>query len=197
MSNNLIYRYPTLYKILITFLYRNKYRTRFQAIADKVPEGSSVLDVCCGDCSLYTVALKGKCKYVGLDLSSEFVSAASDRGIRVLRRDVTIGPLPESDIVVIQGSLYQFFPDHGKVLDRLIVCAKQAVIISEPIRNMSDSSNRFVSQLARTLVPSNNMHFRFSRESFFEFIEQQYSELVETIAIIDGGRDAIVVLRTG
>ena len=195
MRRSIIYRYPALYKVLIVFLYRNKYRARFEAIAEWVPDGSSVLDVCCGDCSLYTVALKGKCNYTGFDSSPEFVSFGLGRGIHILQGDISVDPLPQSDIVVIQGSLYQFFPDHGYVLDRLLSCAKQTVIISEPIRNVSESQSRLASWLAHRFVPSNNMNYRFSKDSLLEFIDKQYSKSVETIEIIDGGRDAIVVLR--
>ena len=196
MSSSLIYRYPTVYKILMALLYGRQYRTRIQAVANKIPSGASVLDVCCGDCSLFTVSLKNRCNYIGLDSSKEFVSAALKQDIPALCADITIDSLPKSDIIVIQGSLYQFYPNHSNIVDRLIASAEQAVIISEPILNIAHSSNRYTSWVARRFVPSNSVGFRFSKESLLQFLEEHYGELIMTIEVIEGGRDLIVVLKT-
>ena len=67
----------------------------------------------------------------------------------------------------MQGSLYQFFPDHKKMVDKMLKSAKQKVIISEPVINLVDSSYGLISYLskhtANSAIAPNS--FRFTKIS--------------------------------
>ena len=40
----------------------------------------------------------------------------------------------------MQSSLYQFLPDPRPILDRMLVAARNQMIITEPVRNVADSN---------------------------------------------------------
>ena len=53
VSTSLIYRSATGYELLMRALYGRHYADRMRAVADEVPAGSSVLELCCGPATLY------------------------------------------------------------------------------------------------------------------------------------------------
>lgn len=145
-----VYWHPCLYHGAMRLLYGRHYRARYAEIARRIPIGASVVDLCCGDCRLYTQELAGREGfYLGLDFNAGFVRHARKRGVPAEVWDFRQDPIPAADVVVLQGSLYQFMPDHVEVIERMIKAARQAVIITEPILNLSTSPNLFVAWVAR------------------------------------------------
>ncbi len=53
-STSLIYRSATGYELVMRALYGRHYADRMQAVAEQVPPGASVLELCCGPGTLYT-----------------------------------------------------------------------------------------------------------------------------------------------
>src|SRR5262249_28202596 len=133
MSQSLIYRHPALYVLVMRLLYGRHHAARQRAVADLVPEGSAVVELCCGPGLLYFGHLRGRgVEYLGLDLNERFVAQVRRRGARAevadLRRDEA---LPEADYLVIQAALYHFLPDPDPVLARMLDAARRAVIVAE------------------------------------------------------------------
>src|SRR6476620_10731768 len=132
-------------------LYGRHYPSRYRAIADLIPPGSSVLDLCCGPALLHQRHLKAKSvQYTGLDLNSKFIDRLNRQGGCGKVWDLRNGePLPAADYVIMQASLYHFLPDPSAIVNRMLQAAHKGVIIAEPIRNLATSKSRLLSFLGR------------------------------------------------
>src|SRR5713101_1249799 len=106
-------------------LYGRHYAGRYRAIADLIPSGSSVLDLCCGPGILYERYLRAKSvDYTGIDVNRCFLDRIGRLGARAIDRDLhEPGPLPPADSVIMQASLYHFLPDAAPIVERMIEAA--------------------------------------------------------------------------
>src|SRR5438552_2585873 len=152
----LIYKSSALYGLVNWLLYGRHHLARYRVIADLIPPGASVVDLCCGTATLYHRFLHAKnVRYTGLDASASFVDALNKRGgtgiLWNLRSDK---PLPRADYVIIQGALYFFLPDPSPLIERMLAAANEEIIIAEAIRNLSDSAIPGISNLSRKLAGS-------------------------------------------
>jgi SAM-dependent methyltransferase len=193
-----IYRNRLLYELVTRLLYGRHHASRSAAIADLIPAGSTVLDLCCGPALLYHRYLRQKSvRYTGFDLSPFFVEDLVKRGSRGFVWDVRSDrPLPPADYVVIQGSLYFFLPDPSQLIDRMLASAGRQVIVSESIRNLSSSKVALVSMIAKRLAGAvqGDHPARFDEQSLDEFFRNYSQELKQSFKI-PGGRDKIYVLE--
>jgi hypothetical protein len=124
------------------FLYGNNFHERYRTIADLVPNGAEIIDICCGDCYIYFNFLKDKnVKYLGLDINRTFINAARRKGVRAEQFNLLKDRLPRSDYILMQSSLYHFIPDQGMFVQKILDAAKKRAIISEPVINLSSSEN--------------------------------------------------------
>lgn len=198
MSTSLIYRNASMYELAMLVLYGRHYVSRYRAIAELIPEKSSVLDLCCGPAILYHRHLKAKeVAYIGLDINERFIDRLIRGGGAGSVYDLrSKQPLPVADYVVMQASLYHFLPDAAPVLDRMLQAARKQVIISEPIRNLTTSNSRLLSLLGRIFTnPGAGEHsLRFTKTSLEEFFSRYGSAVVDSFPIA-GGREQVYVLR--
>ena len=129
-------------------LYGRYYAARDAAVAAHVPDGASVLELCCGPARLYLRELRGRIgSYVALDASATFVDRLRRRGVDARLADVATAPLPVADIVIMQASLYQFLPDAEAMLRRMRAAARRSVVVAEPVRNLASSRIGVVARL--------------------------------------------------
>jgi SAM-dependent methyltransferase len=183
-------------------LYQRGYAERSKALAALIPEGASVVDVCCGPASLYFDHLRFKhVAYTGLDINAGFVESVSSRGARATVWDVSGDtPFPRADYLIMQASLYHFLPNPRPVVDRMLEAATVNVLLTEPIRNLADSENPLVAWLARKLSNpgTGDQARRFNAERLDEFLEyyRASGRLVDTYPIA-GGRERLCVFRAG
>ena len=148
-----IYSHPTLYHFLMRMLYRKNFNARYQVIAEEIPERISVVDVCAGDAYLYfNFLIKKSIRYTALDNSPYFLSWAQKKGIDYHKVNVLCDEIPKGDVVVMMASLYQFIPKEKEILQKLISSARQKVIISEPISNLSSSHIGIIARIANRLT---------------------------------------------
>lgn len=200
MSTSIIYRWPFLYESFLLVRYRGDYAQRSRAIAEVIPDGATVVDLCCGPATLYFSHLRRKrVRYTGLDINRGFVDRLSARGLTGILWDVTSEtPLPEADYVVMQGSLYHFLPNPYSIVDRMLAAAKQRVVLTEPVRNLADSKNPFVAWLAKRLADpgTGDQPNRFNEKRFEEFLTRYRDKgwVVESYPIA-AGREQLCVLR--
>lgn len=178
-------------------LYGRHYRSRYRAIAELIPDGSSVLDLCCGPAFLYHRYLRPKSvHYTGLDVNEKFIEQLTRRGANAQIWDLTIDKaLPKADFVVMQASLYHFLPDPSAVVDRMRAAAKKQTIIAEPIRNVSSNSSRLLSFAGKVLTdPGTGNHTqRFNEASLDQFFKR-YVSSVQQSYLIAGGREKMYVI---
>ena len=216
MNPSVFYQSAWLYETLMRVLYGTGYKERSEALAALIPEGSSVVDLCCGPATLYFSHLRFKqVSYTGLDINRRFVERLSSwlpANERSFQRqdsprvtgivwDVTANvPLPKADYVLMQASLYHFLPDPRPVVDRMLAAATKRVILTEPVRNLADSKNPLLAQLARKLSNpgTGDQPRRFNEHLFEEFVNRyRASDLVVAYYSIAAGRERLCMLRGG
>jgi 2-polyprenyl-3-methyl-5-hydroxy-6-metoxy-1,4-benzoquinol methylase len=83
LVQGLVYRSALIYEVSMIAAYGRYYGERYQAIADLIPAGATVVDVCCGPGILYQRYLRQKrVTYTGLDINEKFVRKVMLRGLR-------------------------------------------------------------------------------------------------------------------
>ena len=194
-----MYSDPRLYKLIMKILYGKYYLDRYKVVNELVPDGSGVLDMCCGDCELYKSFFAHRnIFYTGIDYNAKFVSYAKKNSINVILSDIRKDIVPRTDYIIMQGSLYQFIPDHKDLIDRLLNSTRKQLIITEPIINLSSSNNpiiRFVAQRSGNPGTGHAFH-RFTEKSFHSFFLDNYKKLVVKFDFIPGGREMMVILNS-
>jgi len=196
VSTSLIYRSALGYEALMRALYGRHYGARMRAVAEQVPDGASVLELCCGPGTLYLHHLRGRVSaYVGLDVNPGFVSRLRRRGVDARRLDLAAGeePLPAADVVILQASLYHFLPGAERIINRMLAAARDRVIVSEPVRNLASSRVALIARLGRRAAdPGVGGHAqRFTEETLAEVMARY--RVLRTFPI-PGGREQVYVL---
>ncbi|HWF25927.1 MAG TPA: methyltransferase domain-containing protein, partial [Solirubrobacteraceae bacterium] len=174
---------------------------RMAAVAEQVPAGASVLELCCGPATLYRRYLRRRAgSYIGVDVNDGFVSRLRRSGVDARRMDLAENdePLPAADVAIMQASLYHFLPDASAVVDRMLTAARDLVIVSEPVRNLATSSLPIVSRLGRRAAdPGSGGHANRFTEASFDALMQRYGERARAAFLIPGGREKVYVLSAG
>jgi hypothetical protein len=179
-------------------LYHGHFEERYRQIADQIPEGSSVVDLCAGDSLLYLRHLRHRgVRYIGLDISPRLVRWAQRHGVDAREFNLRRDPIPPADLILIQASLYQFLPDAAGIVRRMLSAARRSVIVSEPVHNLSSSSNRLVAGISRRLTTPDDAEGytgeRFDREGLMTLLRS--TGTIERSFPIAGGRELMVILR--
>jgi SAM-dependent methyltransferase len=197
MSSSPIYKTPALYEVVMLMLYGRNYSGRYQSLADLIPAGSSVLDLCCGPAVLYDRYLRQKSvRYTGLDLSGQFIDHLRRRGGEGQVWDArSPAPLPLADFVVMQASLYHFLPDPRPVVERMLQAARRQIIIAEPVRNLANSRYRLVAACASRFTDAGGgpADTRFTPQTLDTFFASFGSRLRRSFHI-PGGREKVFIL---
>ena len=176
-------------------MYGKYYKKRYKQLASFIPPNVSVTDLCSGDSALYRFALRGRNKYTGIDINPLFNQ--NNQNIKIIKADIIKYSIPTSDYVIIQGSLYQFIPNHKVIIDKMLDIARCKVIISEPIINFVNSKNRIISTIAKYGANPGTGHknYRFTSKLLKNYIQKYYNGYLENIAFIAGRRDMVIILN--
>ena len=177
-------------------LYGRYYAARDAAVAAHIPDGASVLELCCGPARLYLRELDGRVgSYVALDVSERFVGRLRARGIDARRTDVAAAELPVADVVVMQASLYQFLPEAEAIVRRMRAAARASAIIAEPVRNLASSGLGVVARLGAggAATQQGAQAERFDATSLRALMDG-FGEAVVVHEPIPGGREHVYVL---
>ncbi len=209
---SLVYRSAAGYELLMRLLYGRHYGARMRAVADQVPDGASVLELCCGPGTLYLRHLRGRTRgYVGVDVNPRFVTRLRRRGVDARRldlaHDTATDALPSADVVILQASLYHFLPkappsgaahsfqDAERIVERMLAAARERVIVAEPVRNLTSSRVPLVARLgARAADPGVGGHAQRFTEESLEALMARYRERILKAFPIPGGREMVYVL---
>ena len=190
----IIYRSAWIYKLAMRLLYRTTYKQKYELVAQAIPEGASVVDLCCGDCTIYPLLAAKNCKYIGLDINSKFVEWNRKKGIDVRLWDGTDMDIPEADVVCIQSAFYHFIPNERQLLERMLNRARRRVIIAEPVNNWTQIEIPLLHKIAIKLTKVHGRAFerRFTEDDFTKLFSDfpkgqvKFDRLPrEMIAVID------------
>jgi len=177
-------------------LYRQGYSERFKEIAKLIEPKSSVLDVCCGPGILYRHYLsKSDVSYTGLDLNPTFISRVRSYGVVGMVTDIrNLDSFPSVDFVIMQSSLYHFLPDPVPVLTKMFEAAKKALIIAEPISNITSINFLPLKNLAARLSDpgTGSQGLRFTESALDALLIGMFPGPIRSFRI-GGGREKIYV----
>lgn len=191
----ILYKSPKLYAFVMKSLFGDNYSSRYKSLTKEIDKFDVVLDVCCGDSKLFDYLKKKHVDYIGVDISLPFVRHALHKKVRAIHADINKDKLPKADIVVMQGSLYQF-ENPKKIIDKLLKSTSKKLIISESVTNLTQ--NKFfdfpiTQKLASTLVGTNHS------DQFFRFTEDKLKSLLKSYkpryVSIPGQRDIIAIIE--
>ncbi len=184
--NSPIYWHPKIYEIVTKILYNKNYVKRYKEIG-KEAKDLEVLDLCCGDCKLSNFIRN----YRGIDFNKNFVEAINKKNINIELRDISSQNIPKSECIIMQGSLYQFIPNHEKIIKRILNESIKKAIISEPYINMASSKNRILAFIGKLFTKTSKMHEkRFTKKELIVLFKKY-----EANKIIDLGRDIMAVFE--
>ncbi len=201
LPESLIYRSAWGYGLAMRVLYGRYYDARDAAVAEHVPDGASVLELCCGPARMYLRELRGRTRsYVGLDANARFVERLRRRGIDARRADVATAELPRADVVVMQASLYHFLPEPqaAAMVQRMMAAALERVVIAEPVRNLASSRLRPVARLAAggAATGAGAQEQRFDADSL-RALMARFAPAILHSGPAPGGREHVYVLAGG
>jgi SAM-dependent methyltransferase len=202
MTTSPIYNNAFIYEALMLVLYGSAYKKRFHELAEVIPAGGSVLDVCCGPATLFHHYLKRKgVRYTGLDINQRFIKQLSASGATGMVWNVEESrPLPRAQYVIMQASLYHFLPNALPIVERMLTAAEKQVVIAEPIRNVADSQIPLLALLARKLTnPGTGDQPNRFNEARLDALLQPYQKRGRVIEsrLIAGGREKLYILVSG
>jgi SAM-dependent methyltransferase len=198
VGTSLIYRNARGYELVMQVLYGRHYQARTRAIAAEVPEGSSVLELCCGPGTLYTRHLRGRvADYIALDVNRRFIETLRRAGADA--REIDLGAdtrsLPQADVVIMQASLYHFLPDADAIVKRMIAAARDRVIVSEPVRNLASSELPVIGALGRLAAnPGVGGHAQRFTETTLDLLMERHRPRVLKVSLLPGSREKLYVL---
>jgi len=173
-----------------------------RVVAEQIPAGSSVLELCPGPGALYRRHLRGRSgAYTGADVNPGFVDRLRRLGADAVVFDLTgPDPLPEADVVIMQASLYHFLPEAETMVERMLGAARERVIVAEPIRNLSTSRLPWLAALGRRgtdpggRAESGAGHEQRFDEPALDRLMAAYGAAIVTAFTIPGGREKVFVL---
>jgi SAM-dependent methyltransferase len=195
-SPGLVYRSAAVYETVMRLLYGRHYGARQRAIASLIPEGSSLLEVCCGPGTLYRRHLAAKnVRYLGLDINPRFLRHVRRAGGEAREWDVRgTTQLPPAEYVLMQASLYHFMDDPRALIERMVAAATQQVILAEPVHNVAKHPGPAGGLAARLTDPGTGpQHHRFDEPALDE-VFQPFAPLVRDRRLLPGGREKLYVL---
>ncbi len=167
------YWHPKFYTALIRLMYGRDFHCRYETLAALIDPESDVVEVCMGDAYLFLNYLRPRLvRYTGLDLNRKFVDCARGKRVNAHLHDLRREEVPLGDVVIIQGSLFHFIPDHREIVLKLQRAARKKLIVSEPVRNLVTSPKPAIRWLARKLTDETDLGKRFNEESFAALCRQ-------------------------
>lgn len=193
-SLGLIYRHVLFYRLTMFLLYRTNYKKKYEAVAAEVEPGSTVVDLCCGECKIAPLLLKKSCKYIGLDINHRFVEYAQERGYDVRHFDVRTLDIPEGDVICIQSALYHFIPNDRALVEAMLKRARKKVIISEAVDNFNLADKSFSARFGRwvTRVNGESFYHRFTESSLLDLVSNIPGVTMKKMRV---ARELVVVLE--
>jgi len=156
LNYGVMYQHPKIYDFVIWLNDPTKLIPKTLA---KSVVGKSVLDLGCGTASLQTFLHKA-IEYVGVDLNEDFLIFAKkkNRGIFYKRDVLTDLSDLTADTVVLSDILHHVPPNHQKLLENAIQCARKKVIISACYEKEEGPFKRISELIGRRIIDNDGLN---------------------------------------
>ena len=194
LNKSPIYWNAAAYDLLMSLLFGRPHEQTYADVARQIPPSARVVDLCCGTGRLFRHHLRDRpCQYLGLDFNGHFVLKARRAGVPTRFFNVLSDAIPEAEYVVMVSSFYHFRDRAGEVIEKMKAAATRAVIISEPVHNLS----RHPSLMGRVAARLTNPGIGEYRERFNLAELQALASTHGATEFLhhDGDRNAIAVFR--
>ena len=162
----LIYSSPLLLELMLRVKYGRFYDLRLRRVAQEVPAGARVIDLCCGDCAIYLRYLhKKRVDYLGIEINPRMARLVQEKGVRVIAADVRRYDIPPCDVLLCLASLYQFSDEAVNVVRSAQQMAGKIVLL-EPVENLACSRNPLIASMAARMTDFGEgpISFRFQED---------------------------------
>jgi glycosyltransferase involved in cell wall biosynthesis len=187
-----IYWDATGFDLVMRSLYGPALDLTYSEVAERIEGGTSVVDLCCGTARLFRDHLQTRgCAYVGLDFNSQFVLQMRRKGVSTRFFNALTDEVPSADYVTMISSFYHFRRNAGEVLARMKASAQKAVIISEPVQNLTNHASPLGPVAAWLTNPGvGDFDQRFDLSEFKAFAEAHGAT---EFSYREGDRNAVAV----
>ena len=180
----------------MNILYAGGYRKRFKKVVVSMTsyKPSSVLELCFGDLFIAEYCAKNNINWIGVDMNNYFVSLGKKKNYNVYNADISaLAELPTSEMCVIIGSLYHFKNEINILLTKMLQ-STATIIVSEPIKNMTNSNNLF-GWIARKSANTGkgDVSFRYTESTFLEMLKCESMKLNFSYTIVDYYKKDIII----
>lgn len=160
---SLWYLHPRLYDLGMLLINGTFYLKIYKAIAARIPENSSVLDVGAGPCTLSRY-LKKSCNYEAWDTNPHFVRFSKKNNINIKEINALEQTIPQTyDYIVLSGVLHHIHPHEQQLVKKCLAAAGKALIIVEPFANSKQETRKLYRMLRN-----------FRRKTFLERLIGEY-----------------------
>ena len=199
-GTSLVYKNIYVYRLLMNLLYLGSYRKRFLKIIEVIEQESpkSILELCFGDTYIAAYCGKKNIVWQGIDINKSFVKRAVMKGFESVCKDILeVGSFAKNDLCIIGGSLYHFNPDQRIDLFQKMFSSAEKIIISEPIRNLSDQKG-LLGFIARRSANAGKgqEHFRYNEQSLRFVLDELGKSVGCSYKVVGfGQKDMIILLK--
>lgn len=191
---SLIYRNIFWYRLIMSILYLGGYKKRYKLLFQNIKTDKSVLELCFGDILLAEFCKKHNISWTGLDINSGFVNRAKGKGFNATQCDIAETDFfPKADICFMSGSLYHF-ADNADDIFRKMLEASERIIISEPVKNISESKG-LLGYIAKRSANSGKKHeiFRFNEILLMKLLEKEKSNFGFNYRVIERYKKDLII----
>lgn len=194
MDKSIIYRNIHIYRVVMNLLYWFGYRQRFRDVMALISEkDKKILELCFGDIYIAEECKTRNIEWTGIDINQSFVRYASGRGHHAKYADlVNMDEFPVSDVCIMVGSLYHFYPEIETMLVKMLRSAPK-IIISEPVKNLS-SGKGLIGMVSKKLsnAGKGQESFRFDEKSIIETFNALCYKFKFTYRVVSKKRDILI-----
>lgn len=193
---SLIYSNIWLYRAVMNVLYSSGYKKRFEKVIQIIEDWKpgSLLELCFGDVIIASYCKLNNIKWTGIDCNPTFVKHAIGKNLDAKEADLLKLPeFPKADVCVMMGSLYHFKMEIHSLLSKML-SATDKIIISEPVKNLSDQKN-VVGWIARRSANAGSGHefFRYNQSGLLEALEEESKKLNFSFKVIDFYKKDLII----
>ncbi|MBN1330529.1 MAG: class I SAM-dependent methyltransferase [Candidatus Heimdallarchaeota archaeon] len=152
----IMYQHPRIYDLA---LWLNDPKQLIPKTLAKSIEGKSVLDLGCGTATLQPYLSKD-IEYIGIDLNENFLAFANRKNRGSFYKRNVLENLSDfrADTVVLSDVLHHVTPNHQKLLENALQCARKKVLVSACYEKEDGPFKRLSEFIGRKIIDNDGLN---------------------------------------